>query len=115
MTSCFFMGNILSAPELHIDEAEAAEIADALKELSKHYPIGMSEKTIAWVNFSFATAGVFGPKIKAIYERPKPQRVRVEPTPIRDVKPPATVDTVAEPAAHPMAGAADPPEDDIIQ
>jgi len=61
MTSCFFMGNILSAPELHIDEAEAAEIADAIKELSKHYPIGMSEKTIAWVNFSFATAGVFGP------------------------------------------------------
>lgn len=111
VTTCFFMGNILSAPELHIDESEAAEIGDAIKELSKHYPIGMSEKTIAWVNFSFATAGVFGPKIKAIYERPQPQRVRIEPTPIRPAaEPPAP--PVAAP--HPMEGAPEPPEEDLV-
>ncbi len=78
VTGCFFLGNIAQAPELHITEAEASEIGEALKDLSKHYPIGMSEKTIAWVNFSFAVGGVFGPKIVAISRRPKrpgPQRV----------------------------------------
>lgn len=70
VTGCFFLGNIASCPELHINESEAAEVSDALKELSKHYPIGMSEKTIAWVNFSFAVGGVFGPKIVAIVNRP---------------------------------------------
>lgn len=112
VTTCFLMGNVLGAPELHIDELEAAEIGDALKELSKHYPIGMSEKTIAWVNFSFATAGVFGPKIKAIYERPKPQRVRVEPTPISR----SAADEVKSPVAapHPMEGAPEPPEEDLV-
>lgn len=81
VTGCFFLGNIASAPELYLEESEAAEISEALKELSRHYPIGMSEKTIAWVNFSFAVGGVFGPKVMAISKRPKPQRV---PTPIRE-------------------------------
>ena len=78
VTGCFFLGNSAQAPELHITEAEASEIGEALKDLSKHYPIGMSEKAIAWVNFSFAVGGVFGPKIVAISRRPKrpgPQRV----------------------------------------
>jgi hypothetical protein len=84
VTGCYFLGNIANAPELHLEEDEAAEISEALKELSKHYPIGMSEKAIAWVNFSFAVGGVFGPKVVAIYKRPKPRK---EPTPIRVVSP----------------------------
>lgn len=71
VTGCFFLGNIAGAPELQITEAEAAEIGEALKELSRHYPIGMSEKTIAWVNLSFAVGGVFGPRVVAIYKRPR--------------------------------------------
>jgi len=82
VTGCFFLGNLASAPELYISEAEAAEIGDALKELSKHYPIGMSEKSIAWVNLTFAVGGVFGPKVMAIYRRPvvnKPVVAKREP------------------------------------
>lgn len=82
-TGCFFLGNIASAPELYITEAEAAEVGEALKELSKHYPIGMSEKTIAWVNLSFAVGGVFGPKIVAVYKR---RPVKTNRETIRSVK-----------------------------
>jgi hypothetical protein len=114
VTSCFFMGNLLSAPELHIDEAEAAEIGEALKELSKHYPIGMSEKTIAWVNFSFAVGGVFGPKIQAIYKRPKPKRPQLEPTPIRTAAVEVPAPTIPVAAPHPMEGAPEPPEEDLV-
>lgn len=87
VTTCFFLGNIAECPELHLDEAEAAEISEALKELSKHYPIGMSEKKIAWINFSFAVGGVFGPKVVAIYKRPAKPRPQLAPTPIREAAP----------------------------
>lgn len=88
MTGCFFLGNIAGAPELFLTEEEANEISEAVKELSKHYPIGMSEKAIAWTNLTFAMGGVFGPKAVAIWKRPRaprPARVlnikadRVEP------------------------------------
>ena len=80
-TGCFFLGNIASCPELYISEEESKEISEALKELAKFYPIGMSEKAIAWVNFSFAVGGVFGPKAIAIYQRPpKPRVQRMERT-----------------------------------
>ncbi len=108
----------MEAPELHLEEAEAAEVSEALKELSKHYPIGMSEKTIAWVNFSFAVGGVFGPKVVAIYKRPRPRRV---PTPIREVPKPAepapgpyAVDMPSGPVnglANPVTGAGAKPEE----
>ncbi len=114
-TGCFFMANLLESPELNISESESAEIADALKELSKHYPIGMSEKTIAWVNFSFAVGGVFGPKVVAIYKRPAKPRPRLEPTPIRNDStaaqaPPAAgpvLDVMPEAAPAPVAGLVD--------
>jgi len=109
VTGCFFLGNIANAPELHITEAEAAEIGDALKELSRHYPLGMSEKKIAWINFSFAVGGVFSPKIVAIYRRPKrpgPERVV---TPIREAAAAGT--PVREPGPmNPVTGAGVGPE-----
>lgn len=104
VTTCFFLGNVLESPELHISESEAAEVSDALKELSKHYPIGMSEKSIAWVNFSFAIGGVFGPKVVAIYKRPRPRMV---PTPIRPVEAPPITRKAPEPGPYAAAPATD--------
>ncbi len=91
VTGCFFLGNLASAPELHISDAEAAEISEALKELAKFYPIGMSEKAIAWVNLSFAVGGVFGPRVIAITKRPRVSNLR------RDA-----VNGSGSPLAHPM-------------
>jgi hypothetical protein len=105
ITGCFFLGNIASAPELHISESEAAEIADALKELSKHYPIGMSEKTIAWVNLSFAVGGVFGPRIVAIVKRPAVKKQVAE----KASSPYQPVNGSISPASAPAASAATVP------
>ena len=82
VSSAFFMGNILAAPEFHMSEQQSVEIAEALRDIARLYPVGVSEKTIAWINLSFAVGGWAGPAMVAVAKRPRPQRV---PTPIRQV------------------------------
>jgi hypothetical protein len=84
-SSCMFLGHLASCPELELEDDEAKEIADAVRELAKHYPIGISEKAMAWVNFSFATGGVFGPKVIAIYKRSRPAAGR--PAEVHAIRP----------------------------
>lgn len=75
VSSAFFLGNILSAPEFHMSEEQSADIGEALREIARLYPVGVSEKTIAWINLSFAVGGWAAPAMVAIAKRPRPQAV----------------------------------------
>lgn len=75
-TACLFLGTLAASPEIQLTDDEAKEVADATRELAKHYPaIQVADKTMAWVNFSMAVGSVFGPKVIAIARRPKPGKL----------------------------------------
>lgn len=74
---------VADAPELKMTPERAAEIREATEELARLYPVGISEKKVAWVNFSFAVGGYVGPAVLAIWNRPVAPRPQVVPRPIR--------------------------------
>lgn len=102
VSSAFFMGNILAAPEFHMSEQQSVEIAEALRDIARLYPVGVSEKTIAWINLSFAVGGWAGPALVAVAKRPRPQRV---PTPIRQTPEASVRGTAPRPPEPPPAAA----------
>ncbi len=63
-------------------EEQSQEIGNALRDLAKLYPIGMSEKTVAWINLSFAVGGWAGPAVIAVSRRPK----RLGPTKVQNIR-----------------------------
>jgi hypothetical protein len=68
-------------PELELDNEEAKRYADATQNLMKHYDHRVNPKVMAWLQFSCAVGGIYGPRAVAIYkrmegeaaQRPKPQ------------------------------------------
>ncbi len=79
VSGAFFLGNIANAPEFYMSDEQSREIGEALREIAKLYPVGMSEKTIAWINLSFAVGGWAGPAMVSVARRPKgPKPARVQ-------------------------------------
>lgn len=83
VTGAFFLANIAETPELMMEPEQAKDIREAIEELTRLYPIGISEKKVAWTNFCFALGGWVGPGVVAWYKKPAKARPRVVPTPIR--------------------------------
>lgn len=46
-------------------------LADAAGEVSKHYPMTIDPKTLAWVNLATAAGMVYGPRVYLINSRKK--------------------------------------------
>lgn len=86
ISGAFFLGNIANTPELQMSEEQAKDIREAIEELCRLYPIGMSEKKIAWINFSFAVGGWAGPGIMAFARRPPKPRPQLVPHAIRETQ-----------------------------
>lgn len=86
ISSAFFLSNIAGAPELLMEPDQARDIREAIEELARLYPIGISEKKVAWTNFAFAVGGWAGPGLVAMYKKPARPRPTVVPTPIREQK-----------------------------
>lgn len=61
----------LSAPELVIQESDAKSLAIAIAEVSKHYPMTIDPKTMAWVNLVSAAGMIYGPRFYFINQRKK--------------------------------------------
>jgi hypothetical protein len=111
VASAFFLSNIAASPELVMEPEQAKDIREAIEELARLYPIGISEKKVAWTNFIFAVGGWAGPGLIAIYKRPRPAGPRVVPQPIREAAKPAESPAAATPLgmvnglANPVTGA----------
>jgi hypothetical protein len=76
LTGIIYLGNSAAAsalkqPDLEIQEAEAALIADAVVDVLQHYDFEASAKTLAWGNLVGVLATVYGVKIWSILQKPK--------------------------------------------
>jgi hypothetical protein len=77
---------ICKTPELEIDKQEAQLVAEAVKELAKHYPVGMDPKKIAWANLIAALGTVYGPRVMVIWQKPGKPRAVVQEIPRGDTE-----------------------------
>lgn len=90
------------AEELVLDPKEAKQLSDSLKELGKHYTVGMDAKKLAWLQLSITCGGIYGPRGVAAYRRvtsakPKVDPPKNAPTPIDKATKPAAVAPVRKP------------------
>lgn len=86
---------LVNVRELELSEDEARKLSDASKEVLKHYPLGVSDKTIAWVNLAVIAGGVYGTRIMAYnVRRGAERRARVVNLP---TAPPASAGPGAAP------------------
>jgi hypothetical protein len=70
LLSIHLMGaGFLKCPELVIEQKEAEKISEAIKRVAEFYPIGFTEKQMAWANLIFVLATIEGTRIIAIWNR----------------------------------------------
>lgn len=92
LLSVHFMGaKLLSTPELELEPEEAKKLADAIKEVARHYSLAMEPKKLALYQLAFTAGGIYGPRFIAIVKSkprpvapataPGPQLVKQEPRP----------------------------------
>lgn len=99
MSGASMLASIANTPELEMDAERAKKIQDATIHLAKLYPIGMSEKTVAWTNFGFAVGGWLVPGTIAWWKHPAPRK---EPLILRRAETPAPTPRAATPPSPVM-------------
>jgi hypothetical protein len=60
--------------EFALEDEEARKLSEAAKDVMRHYPIGFSEKTLAWVNLGVVGCGVYGTRFMAYQMRKGAER-----------------------------------------
>ena len=63
-----------SIKEINLEEEEARKLATASKEVLKFYPLGMSDKALAWINLGVVATGIYGTRIMAYSLRRETER-----------------------------------------
>jgi hypothetical protein len=56
---------VISVQELELDRAEARQMADAIKEVLKFYPVGLNPKNLAIINLLVVSSGIYGMRFVA--------------------------------------------------
>lgn len=75
--------------ELELEEEEARKLSNASKEVLRYYPIGMSDKALAWVNLGVVACGIYGTRIMAYsVRRGTERRARIVTLPSSGTPPP---------------------------
>lgn len=77
----------LNIEELELMPAEAKSLTEAINGVAKHYPVGMSEKTLAWANLGIVAIGVYGTRVAAYGIRKKMEKQRKIPSGPQAVRP----------------------------
>lgn len=65
---------LLKVEELLLDKSEAAKMADAIENVLKYYPIGVSDKHLAIANLVLTCGGVYGTRVMAYNIRRSQER-----------------------------------------
>lgn len=65
---------LVNIREFELSEDEAGKLSEASKEVLKHYPLGVSEKTLAWVNLAIVGGGIYGTRFMAYNIRKAAER-----------------------------------------
>lgn len=63
------MAAALKTPELALEKDEAQAMATAIAEVSRHYPMTIDPKTMAWINLASCASMVYGPRLYMISTR----------------------------------------------
>ena len=102
-----FMGAKLIDESLELSEADARKLAEALRNVQRHYPYAIDPKRLAVAELAMVAAGIYVPMAAKIIKRKPPKIVEVRPsnvTPIRADTPkvdPKMSEPMAEPKASP--------------
>lgn len=73
---------ITKTPELMLSEGESALLAKAAMDVAQHYPIGASEKTMAWANLAMVAGGLYGSRVVAVIQTRKTEAAK-RPAPVK--------------------------------
>jgi len=87
---------ITKTQELAIDPAEANQLATAMSNVSRHYDIAATQKSMDWANLLMCVGMVYGTRIYAIRAKRPPRPTRQQPAPA----PGATVTEQVIPAGN---------------
>ena len=68
------LAGLTSVKELSIDKTEANALATSIANVSRHYDIVATQKTMDWSNLFMALGMVYGTRLYAIRERRKARR-----------------------------------------
>lgn len=75
--------------ELEIEQEEAAKLAEATANVSRHYNVAVAAKTVDWINFATVAGMIYGTRMAAIRNRHAQER-KANPQPPKASKGNAT-------------------------
>jgi hypothetical protein len=70
------LAGITSTAELALDKAEADQLAKAAADVAQFYDVGVSGKTLAWINLTQCVGMIYGTRLFAIRQRRQNDRMR---------------------------------------
>lgn len=60
------LATIVKTPEIALDQIEARQMAEAIGNVSRHYDIAATQKTLDWANLIMAAGMIYGTRLYAI-------------------------------------------------
>jgi hypothetical protein len=64
--SIHLMGSKIVHPIIALDNDEAKQLSDAIQEVARHYPVGLTEKQLAWANLLMVAGSIYGTRVAAV-------------------------------------------------
>ncbi len=102
LLSIHFAAGKLVHESLELDAGEAKKLADAIRDVQKHYPTVIDPKKVAVANLFLVAGGIYGTRIVAAYNNKKKE------APVQQVTPP-NVQAINKPAAKAANGPVNQP------
>ena len=60
------LASIVKTPEIALEQVEARQMAEAIANVSRHYDIAATQKTLDWANLIMAAGMIYGTRLYAI-------------------------------------------------
>jgi hypothetical protein len=96
LSAHFAVAAFLETPELELNQVQAKQYAESLKEVMKHYQTTIDPKKLAWVQLVFVMGGIYGPMVPAIRDRKSKAPATPKAVPARPAPAPTPIDRKPE-------------------